>query len=269
MASTYIDSAQATGAPPAKSGRASDRGRFFINYAAVCLAVAVIGFAPSFWMPVGTASFSDTGMVLAHGLAFTAWPVLFLWQTIKVERGQIISHRAWGVAGVSLATIMLLVGIATVESQLTQRLVFGYGDRARTFAIAPLTNIMLFFALFVASVANVRRPDWHKRLMMCASAVVLTPAFARMVFYIVDGRPLDPPVANAPPGSPELVLRAASLVLALMIAASLIDRRRRNGALHPAWLWGMGIFIAVSVGRIPLARTEAWFAFTDALVAFG
>lgn len=249
--------------------RTTDRGQFFVNYAIACLAIAVLGFLPSFWIPVGSVSFADTGMVLAHGLVFTAWPVLFLWQTVLVERGRISNHRAWGVAGVSLATMMLLVGIGTVESQLTERLAFGYGDRARAFAIGPLTNIVLFFGLFVAAIANVARADWHKRLMMCASAVVLVPAFARLVFFIVDGRPLGPPPLNAPPGTPELILRPAALVLILMLTAAMIDRRRRGGVAHPAWLWGIGLFVAISIGRIPLARTEGWYALTDALVRFG
>lgn len=258
---------------PAEAGPAvlthNDRGQFFVSYAIVCLAIAVLGFLPSFWIPVGAARYADTGMVLAHGVVFTAWPALFLSQTMMVERGRIASHRAWGIAGVSLATMMLLVGISTVEAQLTDRLAFGYGNRARAFAIVPLTNVALFFGLFVAAIGNVARVDWHKRLMMCASAIVLVPAFARIVFYLVDGRPLGPPPLNAPPGTPELTLRPAALVLVLMIAAALVDRRRRGGALHPAWLWGIGLFAAVSIGRIPLARTEWWYAATDALVRFG
>lgn len=268
MASTFTQSERVSSEAGAGLRRA-DRGQFFVNYAIVCLAIAVLGFLPSFWIPVGAARYADTGMVLAHGLVFTAWPVLFLWQTVEVERGRIANHRAWGVAGVSLATMMLLVGLATVEAQLTDRLAFGYGDRARAFAIGPLTNIVLFFGLFAAAVANVARADWHKRLMMCASAVVLVPAFARMIFYLVDGRPLGPPPLNSPPGTPELILRPVSLVLILMVVAAVIDRRRRGGALHPAWLWGIGLFGAVSIGRIPLARTDAWYAVTDALVQFG
>lgn len=266
MATTFLNDGPSEEQAPVRS---ADRGRFFVNYAVVCLAIAVLGFLPSFWLPVGTARYGDSGMVLAHGLVFTAWPLLFLWQTVQVERGRIANHRAWGVAGVSLATMMLLVGISTVEAQLTDRLAFGYGDRARAFAIAPLTNILLFFALFVAAVGRVRRPDWHKRLMMCASAVVLVPAFARIFFFLVDGRPLGPPPLNAPPGTPELVLRPGGAVLVLMLTAALIDRRRRYGALHPAWIWGIGSFTAVSFGRIPFARTDGWYALTDALVRFG
>jgi hypothetical protein len=269
LATTYSHDESPAGPATTVLPRHADRGFFFVGYAWVCLAVAVLGFAPSFWIPLGSARYGDTGMVLAHGIVFTAWPLLFLWQTVQVERGAIANHRAWGVAGVSLATMMLLVGIATAEAQLADRLAAGFGDRARAFAIVPLTTILLFFGLFVAAVANVVRPDWHKRLMMCASAVVLVPAFARIIFYLVDGRPLGPVNPGAPPTTPELVLRPALLVLALLIGAASIDRRRRGGALHPAWLWAIGAFVLVSVGRLPVARTEAWYAMADALAAFG
>lgn len=269
MASTILKDDLTMGVARDSPLRTADRGRFFVGYAIVCLAIAVVGFFPSFWAPLGALRYADSGLVLAHGLLFTAWPVLFLWQTVRIESGRMANHRAWGVAGVSLATMMFLVGIATAESQLTARLAFGYGDRARAFAVVPLTTIVMFFGLFAAAVANVHRPDWHKRLMMCASAVVLTAAFARMIRYVVDGRPLGPLPANSPPGLPELVLRPASLVLVLLVSAALIDRRRRNGVFHPAWFWGIGAFVAVTVGRIPLSRTDGWYALTDALVAFG
>lgn len=264
----------ATLAPAARSGEPTirtshaDRGMLFVAYAWICLGVAVLGFAPSFWYPMGTASFNGKWLVVAHGVLFTAWPILFLVQTLLVERGAIMRHKAWGVAGVSLATMILLLGIATVEAQLTDRLAAGYGNRARSFSITPLTNIALFFGFFAAAVANVGRPDWHKRLMMIASAIVLLPAFARMIFILVDGRPIGPLPAITPPGAPELGLRPGALVMLLLVGTAIADRMRR-GAVHPAWWWGIGTFGTVALARVLLARTEGWYAVTDALVAFG
>lgn len=254
--------------PAERSNASPDRGAFFTNYAALCLAIAVLGFAPSFWYPITAGSFGGTGMIAAHGILFTAWPVLFFTQTLLVERRRISRHRAWGVLGVSLATMMLLVGIATVEAQLTERLAAGFGDRARSFTITPLTNIVLFFGFFAAAVANVGRPDWHKRLMMVASAIVLLPAFARFFFILVDGRPIGPLPSVTPPGVPEAALRPGSLVILLMAGAALVDRRRL-GKVHPAWSWGIGVFAAVALARIPLSRSDAWLAIADVLVAFG
>ena len=265
MASTYP--AGAVEAPlPAPAVR--DRGRFFVAYAAICLIVAVGGFVPSFWYPVASASFGGTWLVVFHGVMFTAWTVLFLSQTLLVERGRLIDHRAWGVAGVSLASMLLLIGIATAIASLEARLAAGFGDRARAFTVVPITSVALFFGFFAAAVANVTRPDWHKRLMMIATGVALVPAFARMFFVLVDGRAIGATAATSRPGTPEIALRPSAAVLALLLGAALADRRRR-GSWHPAWSWGIGIFVVICLARVPLSRTQGWYSFADWLVAFG
>lgn len=265
MATTYPAGA-ADALPPLVATR--DRGRFFVAYAAICVAIAVGGFLPSFWLPMATIGFAGSWLVVFHGLLFTGWTLLFLSQTLQIERGRLINHAAWGMAGISLASILLVFGIATAIGSLEARLTAGFGDKARAFTIVPMSAITMFFGFFVAAIANVRRSDWHKRLMMIATAASLTAAFARLFAVIVDGRAFGATAAMSPPGIPEIALRPATGVLALMVGAALVDRRRR-GAMHPAWYWGIGIYAAVSVLRIPLSRTQAWYGFADWLVAFG
>lgn len=265
MASTYP--VGAVEAPPSPVV-ARDRGRFFVVYAWICLAVAFGGFVPSFWYPLASTGFGGTWLVVFHGVMFTGWAVLFLTQTLRVERGRLVDHRAWGVAGVSLASMLLLLGIATAVGALEARLAAGFGDKARAFTIVPISSIAMFFGFFVAAVANVHRPDWHKRLMMIATAASLLAAFARFFFVLVDGRAFGATAATSPPGIPEVALRPAAAVLTLLVGAALVDRRRRGG-MHPAWYWGIGIYATISITRVPLSRTQAWYAFADWLVAFG
>ena len=57
----------------------------------------------------------------------------------------------------------------------------------------------MFVALAIAAVLLRRRPDWHKRLMLLATMVVLWPAFFRfrhlMPFVPTAGRLLLAPAA--------------------------------------------------------------------------
>ena len=245
-----------------------DRGAYFTIYAAICAIVGIGGFVPSFWLPMATTGFGGTWLVFVHGILFSAWVTLFLAQTILVERGRLHDHRAWGMLGVSLASMLLLVGIATAVHSLGARLEAGFGDRARAFTVVPITTVGMFFGFFAAAIANIPRPEWHKRLMMIATGTALVPAFARLFFVLVDGRPIGATVATSRPGTPELTLRPSAAVLILLVGAALADRRRR-GALHPAWIWGIAIFTVVSLARVPLSRTPAWYAVCDWLVAFG
>jgi len=258
--------ADAREAPPPNSAL-RDRGGLFVAYAWICLAVAIGGFVPSFWWSMATGGTSGTWLVFVHGMMFSGWVVLFLAQTIQVERGRLNHHRAWGVLGVGMASMLLLLGIATAVGSLEARLAAGFGDKARAFTIVPMTSVAMFFGFFAAAVANVHRPDWHKRLMMIATGAALLPALARVFFVLADGRAIGATAATSPPGIPEMALRPATVVVLLLVGTALIDRRRR-GALHPAWVWGIAIYAVVSLVRIPLARTPAWYAVADWLVAF-
>lgn len=262
MTSTYADPAFA--AEP----QARDRGALFVGYAAICMVIAVGGFFPSFWLQLPSGNFAGSSLVIVHGLLFTAWPLLLLSQAILVERGLLRFHRAWGMAGISLATMLLLLGIATAIGSIEARLAAGFGDRARSFSIVPLSNIAMFFGFFVAAVANIPRPDWHKRLMLVATSAAITAAVARFIFLIVDGRAFGASAAMSPPGTVAGALRPTAIVATLMIVAMLYDRRQR-GAIHPAWMWGIGIYLTVALLRIPLGATQQWLDFTEFLVQFG
>jgi hypothetical protein len=262
MTSAYAEPAFAA------ESRAGDRGHLFAGYGAICVVISVGGFFPSFWMQLPSGSFTGSSLVIVHGLLFTAWTMLLLSQAILVERGQLRRHRAWGMAGISLASMLLLLGIATATSSIEARLAAGFGVRARSFAIVPLSNIVLFFGFFAGAVANIPRSDWHKRLMLVATSAALTAAVARFIFLIVDGRAFGASAAKSPPGTVVGALRPSAVVAILMVGAMLYDRRQR-GAFHPAWFWGIGIYVTVSLVRIPIAESPQWLAFTEFLVNFG
>jgi hypothetical protein len=38
--------------------------------------------------------------------------------------------------------------------------------------------------------------------------------------------------------------------------------------VHPAYLWGLGIVVAVQIVRGPIGHTQAWLAFADFLMRF-
>jgi hypothetical protein len=257
----------ATVAPAVYPATLHDRGRFFIAYAAICLIIAVGGFVPTFWVPMFSGGDPGRPIVILHGLVFTAWPLLFLWQTWLVEHDRLRDHRAFGVAGVSLATLLLVIGLATAIDSFQARIVAGYEIAARKQMIVPVSNIVLFVGFFVAAVASQSRRDWHKRLMMIATAQTLTAPLARWIFVVAGERELGATSAVSPPARPIQALRPAIIVLALFVGAMLYDRKRR-GYLHPAWPIGIAITVGVAILRVPLAETAAWQRTADFLARF-
>ena len=93
---------------------------------------------------------------------------------------ELASLRVLGfTTALSLATAMLFTGLAVSILGLHERLAAGYGEPARAFSIVPVTAILTFAGFVVAAVANRRRPQWHKRLMLLATIALLQAAIAR------------------------------------------------------------------------------------------
>src|SRR6266550_247398 len=83
---------------------------FYFHMTLACMAVAFLGFAPTYWLPMASGSFAATPVVHFHGMLFFAWTLYFAFQTWLAASGRIVRHRSLGVIGVSLATAMTIFG---------------------------------------------------------------------------------------------------------------------------------------------------------------
>ena len=55
--------------------------RFYVNTAAACVAVAVIGFSPTYWLPLVRGTLNVQPIFHVHAAVFYGWTLLFLAQT--------------------------------------------------------------------------------------------------------------------------------------------------------------------------------------------
>jgi uncharacterized membrane protein YozB (DUF420 family) len=262
----------ATAAPleqmaPTPARREARRSTLYVWASAIGLLIAVGGFLPSYWMQLPAGTLNGTPLMHLHAALFTAWPLLLLSQASLIARGGLRHHRAWGLAGISLASMMLVVGVITGVVGMTDRLAAGYGDPARQFLIVPFTAISVFFAFFVAAIANINRPEWHKRFIVIATSSVLVAPMARFFFLYNNG--MGPGLRpGALPPAPVTVSLMPIAVLDLLLVVAMAFDWRREGRLHPAWLWGLGILVPIQLLRAPIAQTQAWLQFADWLAHF-
>src|SRR3982750_1096354 len=161
--------------------------KFYVTMGAVFVAIAFGGFFETYWFQIARGTFTGSPLLHLHGLLFSLWTLFFLSQALLVANRNLKSHRAWGLFGISLATAMLFTGLMVAVGGLHDRLDAGYGDAARAFVIVPITNILLFAGLVAAAIVNLRRPEWHKRLMLVATAALLQAAVARFFFLAATG----------------------------------------------------------------------------------
>ena len=252
---------------PDRNATPVEDARFHAWMAAACVLVAFGGFAPTYWLQLPAGTFVGAPLLHAHGLLFSAWPVFLLSQAWLASRGRLRQHRAWGLAGIALASAMVVLGVAASISTLRHGLAAGYGDASRAFLMVPMTALGLFGGFVIAAI--VRRADrgWHPRLMLLATVSLLQAAVARIFFVLLTGGgPGLRPGLGAPP--PLVVTMVPGLLLELFIVAGAIHDWRRHGRPHPAWLVGAAVMTAVVLLRVPLATTSGWLHFADFMAGF-
>jgi hypothetical protein len=238
--------------------------RFYARMAVVCLAVGVIGFAPTYWVPLLRGGLDVPPLAHAHALVFYGWLLLFVRQSALAASGQYVRHRAWGLFGIALASGMVFVGAGMAIHSLKASIADGFEPAARAFTLVPVSGIVLFAILFALAIANVRDSEVHKRLMLVNTAGLLQAAAGRW-FVLFLAPPTAPGVAVSPP--PVFVTVMPGLVVDLLIVAGMIYDWRTRGRVHRVYWIAGGVTLAVQVLRVPLSQTSAWLHMTNWLLA--
>ncbi len=238
-------------------------GSFYVWMAAACALIAFGGFAPTYWLQLNPVTVVGPPLMHLHALLFSLWPLLLLSQTFLAATGRLEHHRAWGLAGIALASALVVVGLATAILSLKTGLAAGYGDHQRAFFIVPVTALAMFGVFFIAAIANLGHPEAHKRLILLATISLLQAAVARVFFVLTTGGgPGLRPDIGMPP--PVIFGVAPVVVLELLVLAGIVYDWRTRGRPHPVWLIGAALTVAVAVLRVPVSGTSAWLDFANA-----
>lgn len=136
---------------------------FYLVMALVALAITFIGFARTYFL---RSSFHPEPLSLTlhvHGLAFTAWVLLLLTQTVLVATRRVDVHRALGWAGAGLAGFMVLIAFDAAVIAVHRAVVCCNADAARTFFAVPIGDLIVFPILVGTALASRKNPPAHKR----------------------------------------------------------------------------------------------------------
>jgi hypothetical protein len=235
---------------------------FYSRMAYACLAVAVIGFAPTYWIPLVTGRLEVAPILHLHAFVFYGWLTLLAVQTRLAATRRIARHRELGLLGVAWATAMCGVGIAAAVHSIKQADAAGFGDAARAFSVVPITGIFFFAALFALAIVKIKRGDVHKRLMLIATVSLLNAAVGRL-FILAIG--LTPPTATAVP-PPVFVTILPGIIADLLLVPALLHDRKHLGYVHPVYWIGGAALIVSQLLRVPISNTAAWHAVAQGFV---
>jgi len=235
-------------------GRAvrSDARRFHLWMAAVFVLIAFGGFTPTYWAKLAGGTFHAPPIVHVHGFLLFSWTLFYLVQTAWIASGRTSTHRAWGLAGISLFSVLICAIIATRITTLRLDDARGLGEASLRFSAVVFVALPVMIGLFATAIANVRKPEVHKRLMLVLMASMMTPAIARLFLtYLApagaaDGPP--PPFVSIPPG----------IVATLLIVVAMVYDWRTRGRPHKAYVYGGLVVLGELFLAVAVAGTQTW-----------
>jgi hypothetical protein len=241
--------------------------KFYVGMSAACLAVAVLGFMPSYFVPMAKGAFHGEPILHVHGLIMFSWVLFFFIQTLLVARGKVLAHRTWGVLGVSIYTAMVFLTMAIVSLRIAQASLpgqpAGLAHDMRAFEWISVGGVLIGIPTFVLAIVFVKRPEIHKRLMLLFTIGLLGAPIARWFLFF-----LAPPAdLHAPPwpaglphvGAPPVFVGIPpSLVADLLLVVAIVYDWRTRGRPHPVYLWGGGVGLLFLATLVPVAESPAW-----------
>ena len=222
------------------------REPFFFWMAVLLIAIVVSGFSiVGISRPGGPMA---TPLFLHfHGAVFLGWFVLLAAQARLMGAGAGELHKKLGLASISLALAIVVIGYFVVEGALAKPGFTIAGRPAVYGSVFPITDIVNFSIAYTLGVLNRGNSAAHKRFMLIAAMLMIDPAMARLVMSL---------------GLPGMLILAleVSLFLAL-IAYDLIKLRRP----HWASLIGLALYVVMFSFKLNIQNVSWWPQFIDVL----
>ena len=230
------------------SGAARDDASFFFKLAAAMGLTVAIAFSLQFAM--GRSSFGAPMIVHAHAVAFMGWTGFFVLQSWLMASGRGQYHRRLGWLAVPLVAVMAVLGTGVTVAMI-QRGQAPFFFTPQHFLISNPLTLLSFIIVLSAAIGMRRRTDWHRRLHICAMAMIMGPAFGRLL-----------PAPLLIPYTFE-ISALAGLVFPVIGAV----RDARAGGVHPAWWWGMAPLPVALVAAALISASPLGGAIYDAVTA--
>ncbi len=237
------------------AGARPGRGLFYVGMAILFALIGFLGFTPTYWSKLATGSFGGNPILHIHGVLFFGWTLLYVTQTALVASGRTVNHRALGLLGISWFTAMAIVVVLTNINAIKVAQAMGVGDAAARFSAVSLLALGLMICIFVLAIANVNRPEMHKRFMILFMIPMMQAALARVFMVIMP----PPPGAFGPP--PIFVSLPPGMVACLLLLIPIIHDWRTRGRPHPVYLIGLPVLALQMISAVPIGNSAGWMAF--------
>ena len=214
-----------------------------VAYLALSLAVAGIvvwGFWPSYFGPLIAGTAARPWFIHAHAAVFLGWVVLLVAQVSFIASGKVAQHRRIGRVGVFYGALVFGVGAAVSVAAPALRVRSGILTEriASLVVLYNLVDILCFGGFFAAALITRRRPELHKRWILCATSALLGAAVGRVI-------------------QDEWLYRAVWISPLVVVMLIDVSTRRR---VHVVSLVGFAVLLVVSFKVALISMSPMWAA---------
>ena len=231
--------------------RPSDRSLFLAAAVGFPLLVLIGYFRTYYFSAFFDVKPVANALVHAHGVVMTLWVVYFTAQIALIRSKNVKLHMRMGLAGVALAALVIVVGLATAYDAQLVRASAPPWVSPHGFFIYPVSDMTLFIVLFAGAIYYRKRPAEHKSLMLLTAVNFLPAALFR--------------VSPVPDQYFATILWAFGLPVVLAVIC-LVWFTAKHGKLNKVFAAGVVLLIAALPLRFVISESGAWLRFV-ALIA--
>lgn len=229
--------------------RIRENTRFFTIMAFVMSAVIVGGF--SLQLAMGRSTFAVPIAYHVHAVIFMGWIGLYLAQHVTASAGNWKLHVRLGQLAYLWVPAMVVAG-GTIMIVVARRTGGPFFFDVNEFLVSNLALLLCFGGLAWWALRRQRHTGWHRRLMLCAMAILTGPGLGRIL-------PLPLMIPNA--------WTINTMITMIFPVIGMIADKRSRGRVHPAYWYGLGIYAGVFALSMALAYTPIGYALTEWVVA--
>ena len=227
-------------ARPRRTIRTDDM--FFSGMAVVSLIAVLAGFARTYFLAGVFRAFLPNLLISRPRAVFTLWIILFVLQIGLVTTRRLGLHRRFGLVGLSLAALMVVLGLLAARDRLTRHVGEPGKDKQRTCVLSMPSHWadLPMFATFIGLGYRHRsNPAGHKRLIL-ATFVLLDAAFDR--WSIFDPYPLP----------------LVDLICFGLLVVTMAYDWWLSGRMQRVTMWSTAFLLAVQQSRYPIGYSAGW-----------
>lgn len=204
--------------------------------------VVLVGYFKSYYF---SAFFDVPGVANAlvhfHGLVMSLWVVYYVAQIALIRTRNTKMHMTMGLAGIALAAVVVVVGLATAYDAQLVRAAAPPGENPHAFFFFPVSDMSLFVIFFTGAIYYRKQPAAHKPLM-----VLTAINFAPAALFRVSPLPY------------EYILYWAFGVPTIVAILCLAWHTAKHGKLNPVFAAGVVLLTVCFPLRFIVPHSNIW-----------